>query len=78
MSTDEYRQRARQCFQIAETTTDSRHKLWLIDMAQYWLALANQAEKNLTTNLVYETPPPRDASSPVAQQQEQIQPKKDE
>ncbi len=79
MSPDEYHRHAARCFRIAETTTDPRHKLLLIDMAQSWLLLASQAEKNLTTDLVYETPPPREATRPaVAQQQQQIQPKKAE
>jgi hypothetical protein len=49
-------------------------------MAESWLRLAQQAEKNLTTDLVYETPPlPSEAGgSAVAQQQQQIQPKKEE
>jgi hypothetical protein len=31
----------------------------LLDMAQSWLALANAAEKNAKTELVYVPPPPR-------------------
>jgi hypothetical protein len=49
-------------------------------MAQSWLLLAQQAEKNRTTDLVYETPLP--ASRPAVvqqqQQQQQAQPKKEE
>jgi hypothetical protein len=45
-------------------------------MAAAWQRLADQAEKNLTLDLVYETPPPpRAESQAVAQQQQQIQPK---
>ena len=47
------------------------------------LRLAAQAEKNLTTDLVYETPPRRPQQSSMAgqqqqQQQQQIQPKPDD
>jgi hypothetical protein len=53
--------------------------MMLIDMAQSWLLLAQQSEKNLATDLVYETPPPpSEAGRPVAQQQQQIQPKKEQ
>ena len=48
----------------------------LIQMAQTWLHLAHQAEKNLTTDLVYETPPPRGERPVLQQQQQQVQPKK--
>jgi hypothetical protein len=42
-------------------------------MAESWLRLADQAEKNLTTDLVYETPP---RERPVLQEQhQQVQPK---
>jgi len=44
-------------------------------MAQTWLELAHLAEKNLTTDLVYETPPPRERPV-MQQQQQQVRPKK--
>jgi hypothetical protein len=49
-------------------------------MAQSWLLLAEQAEKNLAADPVYETPPSQnEADGSVTQQQQQIQPeKKDE
>jgi hypothetical protein len=80
MSVKNYRLYARECFQIAENVADPGTKAWLIELAQSWLVLAQQAEKNLTSDLVYETPPPRgEASTPaVTQQQQQIQPRKDE
>jgi hypothetical protein len=80
MSAKNYRLYAQECFQIAANVADPGTKTWLIELAQSWLILAQQAEKNLTSDLVYETPPPRgEASTPaVTQQQQQIQPKKEE
>jgi hypothetical protein len=80
MSIDEYRRHAAECLRIAEDVIDSRYRISLVNMAESWLRLAQQAEKNLTTDLIYETPPLlSEAASPaVAQQQQQIQPKKEE
>jgi hypothetical protein len=54
----------------------------LIDMAQSWLLLAQQAETSAATDPVHEKPPPLpyevDRPGVVAQQQQQIQPKKKE
>jgi hypothetical protein len=58
---------------IAEQLPDGPSKRTLTEMAAAWFRLAEQAEKNLTTDLVYETPPPRPERP--AQQQQQIQPK---
>jgi hypothetical protein len=79
MSVDKYRRHAVECLRIAEGVPDAANRMLLIDMAQSWLLLAQQSEKNLTTDLVYETPPPPGESGrPVPQQQQQIQPKKKE
>jgi hypothetical protein len=80
MSSEKYRLYAQECFQIAENVTDPGTKAWLIGLAQSWLVLAQQAEKNLTADLVDETPPSHSEAggSPVAQQQQQIQPKKED
>jgi hypothetical protein len=51
----------------------------LIDMAQSWLVLAQQAEKSPAPHPGYDTAPITETSrSAVAQQQQQIQPKKKE
>jgi hypothetical protein len=69
---------AAECLRIADDTTNPQNKILLIAMAQAWLRLAQQAEKNLTTDLVG-TPPRREAlSRPVMQQQQQIQPEREE
>jgi hypothetical protein len=79
MSVEQYRRRAQECFQRAENVADPGTRVWLFEMAQSWLALAQQAEKNLAADLVYETPPSHNEAGapPVMQQQQQVQPKKD-
>ena len=66
-----YRLRAAQCTKLAQDAADSNAKLILLDMAQAWMSLAAQADKNNQTTLVYETPEP---PQHVAQQQQQPQP----
>jgi hypothetical protein len=41
--------------------SDTPSRLLLIHMAQAWLRLADQSERNLTTDVVYETPVQRPA-----------------
>ena len=72
---DEYRRSAADCLRMAERTADLAARAALLDMAQSWRVLAEQADRNSATDVVYETPPrspPR--PQPVAQQQQQIQP----
>ena len=74
---DEYRRNAADCLRMAERTADLGARATLLDMAQSWRILAEQAERNSATDVVYETParpPPAAAQQPVAQQQQQIQP----
>jgi len=76
MPMNEYRRHAAECLAIADDPVISpQRKVMLIAMAQAWLRLAQEAEKNLATDLVYETPPLRER--PVMQQQQQIQPNKE-
>jgi hypothetical protein len=63
-SAEEYRRYAAGCILMAEDTPDSAHRLALMETAQVWLRLAEQAEKNSRTDLVYETP----ASPPLQPQ----------
>jgi hypothetical protein len=72
-SAEVYRVRAKSCTQLAHNATDADSKMLLLDMAQAWLALAEQADKNSATTLVYETPEPR--PQPAQQQQQQPQPR---
>jgi hypothetical protein len=52
-SATEYRRHAAGCVLIAEETTDPGIRLHLMEMAKMWLQLADQAEKNSRTDLVY-------------------------
>jgi hypothetical protein len=86
-----YRQHARHCVEISADFSDQTSKLLLLEMAQAWIKLADQAEKNQTLDLVYETPEtaqyrntapqravPQTVQPPAQQQQQQqIQPKRD-
>jgi hypothetical protein len=76
-SFDEYRRNAAACLQVAERTADLGARVALLDMAQAWRRLADQAEQNARTDIVYEW---NGNAEPVAQQQQQIQadPKKTE
>jgi hypothetical protein len=69
-----YRLYAVDCVDMAQMTQDTERRAKLLTMAQAWLVLADQAEKNSTApTLVYETPGPRQQ---VAQQQQQPHAKK--
>ena len=57
MSADEdYRQNAAKCLSLAWRSKNEAVRLGLVDMAHAWLRLAEQAEKNDQTDIVYETP----------------------
>ena len=58
-TSEEYRQHAAKCVLLAEETNNPGTRLALMEMAQAWLRLAEQAEKNSKLDLVYETPSPR-------------------
>jgi hypothetical protein len=45
MAADEYRRHAVECLRIAHETINARSRALLIDTAQSWLRLAQQAEK---------------------------------
>jgi hypothetical protein len=55
---DYYRQHALECLRLANTN-ESSTKAVLIDMAQAWIKLAEQAQKNRRPDLVSEAPSPR-------------------
>jgi len=56
LTQEEYRRHAVLCLKLANETADERGKSALIDMAQAWMRLAEQAEKNSGLDIVYETP----------------------
>jgi hypothetical protein len=59
MSPADYRRRAEELISIADRVGDYRGRAALLAMARSWQHLAAQAEKNLQTVVVYETPEPR-------------------
>ncbi len=54
-----YRMRARQCVETARTMSDVQQRLIVLDMAQAWMRLANQAEKNSSADLHDTSTPPK-------------------
>jgi hypothetical protein len=63
-----YRLHSAMCAEIAQRTADPRTKLEALRMAQAWLLLADQAERNAAHSVGTATPT-------SAQQQQQPQPK---
>jgi hypothetical protein len=59
MTADEYRRNAAECVAMAMSLTDPGKRTRLLEIAQAWATLAEQAERNAQTDIVYETPPPR-------------------
>jgi hypothetical protein len=62
MANNRYLDAAAACIRLAEQTTDSSSKLKLIDMAQFWMKMGQEAEKNGRADLPYETSPPLEPS----------------
>jgi hypothetical protein len=54
-----YRLYAARCIELSRHLADIDGRAVLLNMAQAWIALADQAEKNDATTVVYETPEPR-------------------
>jgi hypothetical protein len=86
---EDYRRNAVSCLQLVDKTNDPAERAYLLEMARAWHNLADQSERNSAADLVYETPPrahapahapqpPPDPQQPVTQQQQQIQPKKND
>jgi hypothetical protein len=57
-----YLARAQHCLDIARAM-DGSHRLILLEMAQAWTRLAQQAERNRKNDMVYETPRTRRPAS---------------
>jgi hypothetical protein len=72
-SSEQYRRNAIDCLRISENTSDADSRAALLELARAWQLLAEQADRNSRTDVVYETPPdPK--KQPVVLQQQQIQP----
>ena len=76
---DEFRTLAAECLAIARTTSDPAARVTLLTMAQKWFGLANGPTTNLDAALrEFNASQMSDARPPAMQQQQQIQPKKDQ
>ena len=62
----DYRLRAQHCLNIAMDMDDLSKRMVLLDMAQAWMLLADQAARTRTTDIVYETPPATAGTRPPA------------
>ena len=71
-SVDEYRVKAAELNALAKDEPDQLARANYINLALAYLRLAEQAEKNAATDIVYETP------SPHLQPQQQHQPQPDD
>jgi hypothetical protein len=60
---ERYRQYALDCLGLANKTNDFSTKTLLIDMAQAWVKLAEQAARNAEAGAVYETATPSQEQS---------------
>ena len=56
---DHYRQHALESLRLANDTHESSTKAVLIDMAQAWIRLAEQARRKRGLDLAHEAPAPR-------------------
>jgi len=65
MDADEYRRIAADCISPAKEAKSAEFRLKLIDMAQTWLKLADQAERNSQADLVYARPGDKDEQRPM-------------
>ena len=75
---EQYRVKASEMAALARAETHPFQKAEYERLSLSYLRLADQAERNSHTDVVYETPPAR-VQQPQAQQQQQTQPdKKDE
>ena len=64
MSSERYRAYAHECLLLANRTDAPLSNLALLDMARFWVRLAELADKNRRLDLVYETPPRPSAKAP--------------
>ena len=79
MGAEEYRRNARRCLELTHEMIDPTQSAKLIDLAASWIRLAEEAEKNSEADPTNKLPPPTiDPAKPVAQQQQQVPPKKDD
>jgi len=73
---DEYRIKAGDLAALARAERDPFQKAELERLSLAYLRLADQAERNSHTDVVYETPPTSPDQPQLQQQQQQAQPEK--
>ena len=73
---DEFRKAAADCVALARTTNDPVIRAGLLTMAQRWYTLANAPPKDF--DAVLRAFNDEQMSRPVMQQQQQVQPKKED
>jgi hypothetical protein len=76
-SADEYRAKAGELLAAAQKEHSSITRAELENIAAAYLRLADQADKNAKTDLVYESPRPANQQVQQHQQQQQQQPQPD-
>ena len=74
-SGDEYRRRAQECLEIAPTFRNDQSRNVLLQMAQVWLRVADNYED---TEMAGRAKVAAEVARSVVQQQQQIQPKKED
>jgi hypothetical protein len=74
-SADEYRVKAADLNALAKDEPNQITRVNFLHLALAYLRLAEQADKNAATDIVYETPP-SPPEQPQLQQQQQAQPEK--
>jgi hypothetical protein len=63
---DQYRVRAAELRAMAEKSTSATQQRLFESLAQAYANLAKQAERNSSTDLVYETPPSTHTDEPIS------------
>jgi len=58
MTMTDYRKRAEECVEIAQTARTSAQRTMLLHIAETWMNLARDAEGNLSANGIQESPEP--------------------
>jgi hypothetical protein len=75
---DDYRFNALNCLALAEQITGPGAKALFIAMARSWYTLADQADRNSKLDTCFTRLLQSEPQQPVTQQQQQIQPSKDQ
>ena len=74
---DEYRRKAADMAELSARESNPQVRNELDKLVLSYIRLAEQAERNARTDIVYEATPPSDQRQLVAQQQQQPQPKEE-